>query len=208
VNRLRFLAFAFSLAFGVFAVFQAVHAQNANDGYASLKDRELPRTPAERNNECAWIRSEAARIRSQAASAAATAAQYNSPALAQSIQAAADRDLPQLEDRSETIQCDRSSAAPPRPAVMRSQAVTPSQPAAVVAPAPAVAAPPAVVAPAPAVIAASPAVAAPSSATAAPPPAIIPLSQSCSGLTFDQCFTKCRELTDRTKAQCFDACRH
>jgi hypothetical protein len=27
-------------------------------------------------------------------------------------------------------------------------------------------------------------------------------------LTFDQCFAKCRELTSRSEAQCFDSCRH
>lgn len=27
-----------------------------------------------------------------------------------------------------------------------------------------------------------------------------------SGLTFDECFTKCKELTSRTNEQCFDAC--
>lgn len=27
------------------------------------------------------------------------------------------------------------------------------------------------------------------------------------GMSFDQCFAKCRELTDRTDEACFDACR-
>lgn len=27
-------------------------------------------------------------------------------------------------------------------------------------------------------------------------------------MTFDQCFAKCRELTSRSEAQCFDSCRH
>jgi hypothetical protein len=28
------------------------------------------------------------------------------------------------------------------------------------------------------------------------------------GQTFDQCFARCQQLTDRTKNQCFDACNH
>lgn len=38
-------------------------------------------------------------------------------------------------------------------------------------------------------------------------PAVTP-EQSSSAMTFDQCFAKCRELTQRTEAECFDLCRH
>lgn len=31
---------------------------------------------------------------------------------------------------------------------------------------------------------------------------------STSGLTFDECFAKCRSLTSRTENECFDSCRH
>jgi hypothetical protein len=27
-------------------------------------------------------------------------------------------------------------------------------------------------------------------------------------MTFDECYAKCRELTSRTDAECFDTCRH
>ncbi len=37
-------------------------------------------------------------------------------------------------------------------------------------------------------------------AAAAPAPAADP------GMSFDQCFERCRELTDRSKEQCFDVC--
>lgn len=202
VTRLRSIAFALALIFGVFVEVQAVTAQNANDVYATLKDRPLPQTPAQRDNECAWLRTELARVRSQAESGAATAAQYNSPALAQSIEAAANRALPQLQDRYAKIQCGGATAAPPQALVMRSQAAAPPQPAAVIAPTQAAAAP------SPAAAMAPPAAAAAAPASVPLTPAVVPASQPCSVLTFDQCFAKCRELTDRTKAQCFDACRH
>jgi hypothetical protein len=32
--------------------------------------------------------------------------------------------------------------------------------------------------------------------------------QSSNGMTVEECFKKCRELTSQTEAQCFDACRH
>ena len=31
-------------------------------------------------------------------------------------------------------------------------------------------------------------------------------AQSAPGMTFDECFARCRELTDRTKEECFDTC--
>lgn len=198
MNRLCLLALPLALAYGVAAVAPVAHAQNADEGYASLKNRPLPRTPAERDSECAWIRSELVRIRAQAQSGAATAAQYNSPALAQSIQAAADRSIPMLQDRYSFIQCEGS----PRPVVMPSQAMAPmmapSQPPAAVVPPPS-----STIGPSSAIAPSS--TAAPASALADPPPA---MSQPCAAMSFDQCFAKCRELTDRTKAQCFDACRH
>lgn len=196
--RLSSFALALPLVLGVFVPIQFVRAQNTSDGYASLKNRPLPRNAAQRDSECAWIRSEEARIRSQAQSGAATAAQFNSPALAQSIEAAANRDLPLLDNRYAAIQCERTPAASPQPVVMRSQAV--SQPP----PPP----PPAATAPSSAAVAPPPAPIAPLPATATAAPAVAAASQSCSELTFDRCFAKCRELTDRSKAQCFDACRH
>jgi len=235
VIRLRFVALSLPLAFGTLAAFAVVQAQNASAGYSYLKNRPLPKTPAERDSECAWIRLEVARIRSQAELGASTAAQFNSPALAQSIEAAARRDIPQLEDRYGQIQCDLVPAAPtqrvvvPSPAQFASaQAAAAPSSQAVAAPSPAAVAPSqpvyqsskAIVEPSPAVpssavVAPSPAVAAPSQpvyqsskAIVEPSPAVAAPLQPCAGLTFDQCFAKCRELTDRTKAQCFDACRH
>lgn len=236
--RLRIPALALPLACAILGAFTVVQAQNANDGYAYLKNRPLPKTPAERDSECAWIQLEVARIRSQAELGASTAAQFNSPTLAQSIEAAERRDIPQLEDRYHQIQCDLVPAAPTQRVVVPPPAVVP--PSAVIAPAQAVAPPPqaavassqpvlqssrAVVEPSPAVpspavpspvvvappqpiFQSSKAVVPPSPALVAPPPAVAPASQPCSGLTFDQCFAKCRELTDRTKAECFDVCRH
>jgi hypothetical protein len=42
---------------------------------------------------------------------------------------------------------------------------------------------------------------------AAPPALSVPeTAPTLEPLTFDQCFDRCRELTDRTKAECFDTC--
>ena len=42
---------------------------------------------------------------------------------------------------------------------------------------------------------------------AAPPTLSVPeAAPELEPLTFDQCFDRCRELTDRTKAECFDTC--
>jgi hypothetical protein len=43
----------------------------------------------------------------------------------------------------------------------------------------------------------------------APANATVPAqAQPASGMTFDECYTKCHALTSRTDAECFDACRH
>ena len=65
-------------------------------------------------------------------------------------------------------------------------------------------------APVPATPAVSPPPPVPAPAATAPPasaPAAATASESDEGgLTFDQCFDRCRSLTDRTKEQCFDTC--
>lgn len=195
---------------------------HAGQGYESLQDRPLPKTPAEKARECAWIRSEEARVSSQAGEGASTAEKYN-PAMAQSIKAEAGQIQTQLALRSTQIQCDSVPVAATQPVVPvparapaqplvpvsaqpQSQAVVAAQaPAAiqpvVAAPAPA-ATQPVVAAQAP--IAVQPVVAAQAQAPAEP----VAAPPCPGGLTFDQCFAKCRELTKRTAEQCFDACRH
>jgi hypothetical protein len=39
-------------------------------------------------------------------------------------------------------------------------------------------------------------------------PAIPAPVQPAPGMTFDECYSKCRALTSRTDAECFDTCRH
>lgn len=233
MTRLRFSALAVQVAFGVLAVSASALAADEKDAYAFLIDRPQPKTTAEKNSECAWIRSEETRIQAQAEQGIATAAKYNSPALAESIKASANRNVAHLDDRYAQIQCVqvRTSAVPlsqtlfpqtlppaqappvvvPPPAapLAVSQAPAPPPPAAVpmghaaIAP-PQTAVPMSSVALPSAPAAAVPAVAGPAAAA----PMAAPSAQPCGGLTFDQCFAKCRELTTRTAEQCFDACRH
>jgi hypothetical protein len=235
--RVRFVAHAFPLALAVLVFTTGFPSAHAQRGYEVLQDRPLPKTPAARASECAWIRSEEARVRSQADQGASTAEKYN-PALAQSMKAQATQIQAQLDMRYAAIQCElvpvgasqvpapaQAPAPVPVPAQAQSQAVVaaPAQAhsqAMVAAPAsapilvPAPAQAPALVpAPAqsqamvaaPASAAILPVVPAAAQAPAEPPVAAPPCP---SGLTFDQCFAKCRELTKRTAEQCFDACRH
>ena len=134
-------------------------------------------------------------MRLQADEGASTAEKYN-PAMAQSMKTEASQIQTQLDMRYAQIQCNLvpAAATPPGSAQAPAQSVVPlpaqAQSRALVA-----AAAPAAIQP----VMAAPAQA-PAEPVAAPP---------CpGGLTFDQCFAKCRELTKRTAEQCFDACRH
>lgn len=222
VIRLRIVAHAFPLALMILAIITDCQSAHAYDGYASLKDRPLPKTPAERDSECAWIRSEQARTRSQADMGASTTEKYNL-AMAQSMRAEATQIQAQLETRYTQIQCSLVPAAATQPvAPVPTQAATqlmvvppaqaPTQPMA--APAVQAQAKP-VIAP-PVQAQAQPMVAAPAQGAtqsmipaASQAPAQPVIAPPCpGGLTFDQCFAKCRELTKRTAEQCFDTCRH
>jgi hypothetical protein len=123
---------------------------NRGNGYADLMDHPLPTTDAERDSQCAWIRSEVARQQSIAQYGTATA---TSPMMAVAIQSAARRNIANLQSRSSQIQCDVVRVAPTQPVVAPAQPTAPA-------------------------------------------------------MNFDQCFAKCRELTTRTEAECFDSCRH
>jgi hypothetical protein len=196
VTRVRFVAHASPLALVVLVFMASCPSARAGQGYEFLQSRPLPKTPAERTSECAWIRSEEARVRSQADEGASTAEKYN-PAMAQSMKTEASQIQTQLDMRYAQIQCNLVpvAATPPGPAEAPAQPVVPvpvqAQPRALVA--------------APAPVAMHPVTAAPAQAPAEPVAA-----PPCpgGGLTFDQCFAKCRELTKRTAEQCFDACRH
>lgn len=117
--------------------------------YADLMNDPLPTSDAEKDRQCAWLRSEIARMQSLAQAAAANTNPYFWGAV---WQAKARDNIAALQSRSSQIQCDVVRVAPTAPAI------PPSQP-----------------------------------------------SES-SEMSFDQCFAKCRELTDRTESQCFDAC--
>jgi len=193
-TRVRFVAHAFPLALAVLVFMASCPSARAGQGYQSLQDRPLPKTPAERASECAWIRSEEARVRLQADAGAATAEKYNS-AMAQSMKTEASQIQTQLDMRYVQIQCNLvpAAATPPEAAQAPAQSGVPlpaqAQPRALVA------------APAPAAV--QPVIAAPAQAPAEP----VAAPPCPGGLTFDQCFAKCRELTKRTAEQCFDACR-
>ena len=236
MTRLRFPALALRLAIGVLCAVAGYQAAAADDAYAHLQDRPMPKTSGEKDSECAWIRTEETRIQAQAEQGIATSAKYGSPALADSIKANANQSVRHLDDRYAQIQCVQvKTTAVPLSQTLFPQTLPPVQaPTAPVPPAQAAVPPPAPVpmsqtmapAPAPPVTmtqAMPPPAAAPlSHAAIPPPPAAVPMSsaavpaaqatappsQPCGGLTFDQCFAKCRELTKRTAEQCFDACRH
>jgi hypothetical protein len=52
---------------------------NRSDGYAGLVNRPLPQTEGERNQECAWLRSEVARQQSVAQLAAERVNHFETP---------------------------------------------------------------------------------------------------------------------------------
>jgi hypothetical protein len=199
VIRARLVAHAFPLALAVLVFMAGCPSARAGQGYEFLQNRPFPKTPAEQTSECAWIRSEEARVRLQADEGASTAEKYN-PAMAQSMKTEASQIQTQLEMRYAQIQCNLVPVAATQP-VAPVPAQAPSQPS-VPAPAQAPPSPALVAAPAPAAI--QPVIAAPAQASAEP--AAAPPCPG--GLTFDQCFAKCRELTKRTAERCFDACRH
>ena len=222
VIRLRIVAHAFPLALMILAIMTDCQSAHAYDGYATLKNRPLPQTPAERDSECAWLRAEAARMRSQADMGASTTEKYN-PAMAQSMRAEASQIQTQLETRYTQIQCNMVPVAATQPMVpVPTQAVpqlmvappaqAPTQPMAAPlsqAPVQPVIAPPVQAQVQP--MAAAPAQGATPSMipAASQTPAQPVVAPPCpGGLTFDQCFAKCRELTKRTAEQCFDTCRH
>lgn len=198
VIRVRFVAHAFPLALAVLVFMAGGPSARADQSYELLKNRPLPKTPAERASECAWIRSEEARVRLQADEGASTVEKYN-PAMAQSMKTEASQIQTQLDMRNAQIQCDLVPVTATQP-VVPVPAEAPAQPAVPVA---AQAQSRALVA-APAAAAIQPVIAAPAQASAEP----VAAPPCPGGLTFDQCFAKCRELTKRTAEQCFDACRH
>jgi len=198
VIRVRFVAHAFAPLLAVLVTMAGCPSARASQGYESLQDRPLPKTPAERASECAWIRSEEARVRLQADEGASTAEKYN-PAMAQSIKTEASEIKTQLDMRYAHIHCDSVAVAATQPVIPVSAgaAAQPVVPVAAQAQSQALGA---ALAPA----ATQPVTAAPAQASAEP----VAASPCPGGLTFDQCFAKCRELTKRTAEQCFDACRH
>ena len=199
VTRVRIVAHALPHALAaVLVLMVGCPSVHAGQGYESLQDRPLPKTPAQRASECAWIRSEQARVRVQADEGATTAEKYN-PAMAQSMRSEASQIQTQLQMRYTQIQCDPVAVAASQP-VAPVPAQAPGQPA---APAPAQAQSLPLVT-APAAAATRPEIAASAQAPAGP----VAAPPCPGGLTFDQCFAKCRELTKRTAEQCFDACRH
>jgi len=121
---------------------------NRSNGYADLVNRPAPSSDAERDQECAWLRSEIARQQSLSQFGTTTA---TTPMMAIAYQTMARRNIANLESRYSQIQCDVIRVAPTPPAVS---------------------------------------------------------SPASSGMSFDQCFAKCRELTGQNESQCFDTCRH
>lgn len=210
VMRLRCLVHVLQIVLAL-AVFAAGGpSAHAGEGYAFLQDRPLPKTSAQRAGECTWIRAEQVRVQSQTDAGTSAAEKYN-PAMAQSMRAEATLIQTQLQKRYAQIQCDLAPAVatPPVTSVAAQAATQPSIPVATPAPAP----PPV---PAPlqtesrAVVASPvPVAVQPVTEAAAKAPAEPVAAPLCpGGLTFDQCFSKCRELTKRTAEQCFDTCRH
>lgn len=230
VIRRRIAVRTLAAALALFGGAALVHAAQSLDAYGYLQGRPLPKTAAEHDSECAWIRSEEARIQSQAEQGLSIAAKYNSPGMAESIKTTAIRDLGHLDDRYAQIQCAVVGTAAIPPAIQRPAnllapyqlpAAAPQPPAPqppAVQQAPAIARSPSFAPPAPAPLPAAaqpqasdtppPTVTAPRPSALPPAPAAAAPSQSGGGLTFDQCFAKCRELTSRTAEQCFDTCRH
>ena len=150
MSRSTFTALAsLLLACGSALVLDACRTNRSN-GYADLVNQPLPSTDAQRDSQCAWIRSEVARQQSIAQYGSATA---TTPMMAVAIQSAARKNIAYLQSRYSQIQCDVVRVAPTAP-------VIPAQ----------------------------------------PPPA--------PGMTFDECYSKCRALTSRTDTECFDTCRH
>jgi hypothetical protein len=141
---------ALLLACGSALTLEACQTGSRRNTYADLVNQPLPTTDAERDSQCAWIRSEVARQQSIAQFGATVA---TTPMMAVAYQAAARKNIAYLQSRYSQIQCDVVRVAPIAPAV------------------------PAPVQPAP-------------------------------GMTFDECYSKCRALTSRTDTECFDTCRH
>jgi hypothetical protein len=138
----------------VLALTAACQTQSRN-GYADLVNRPLPTSDAQRDSQCAWLRSEVAR---QQSLGQLGASMQQTPQMAIAYQAMARRNIAYLQSRFSQIQCDVVRVAPTPPVVA---------------------------------------------------PAAVPTKQQSSeGMTLDECFKKCRELTAQTEAQCFDECRH
>ena len=146
----RTIVLALLLVSGTAITLEACQSSPRRNAYADLVNEPLPATDAERDSQCAWIRSEVARQQSIAQVGTAVA---TPPLMAVAYQAAARKNIAYLQSRYSQIQCDVVRVAPTTPII-------------------------------------------PTEAQPAP------------GMTFDECFSKCRALTSRTGAECFDACRH
>src|SRR5271165_4587667 len=109
--RCRFAVRTLAPALALLGTAALVHAAQSLDAYGYLQGRPLPKTAAEHDSECAWIRTEEARIQSQAEQGLTIAAKYNSPGMAESIKTTAIRDLGHLDDRYAQIQCAVSGTA-------------------------------------------------------------------------------------------------
>jgi hypothetical protein len=148
---------------------------------SQVLDRPLPTTQEDRMRECTWIRSEIARQQSLAQYGAATA---TSPMMAVAYQSAARRHIAALESRAANVQCQAAfSSVVASPSPPHYTMPTDTQPDE---------APKHYAMPTEAQPAQQPAQQAPAAA---------------GHLNFDQCFARCRQLTSRTKNQCFDACK-
>jgi hypothetical protein len=79
-----------------------------------LVNRPMPASDRERDGECSWLRSEVARQQSLAQVGSATA---TTPMMAVAIQAAARRNIADLQSRYSQVQCDVIRVAPTAPAV-------------------------------------------------------------------------------------------
>ena len=128
----------------------ACQTQRASNSFANLVNRPLPTTDAQRDSECAALRSEVAR---QESLGQMGAAMQQNQMMAMAYLSMTRKNIAYLQSRYSQIQCDVIRVAPTQP--------------------------------------------------------IIPgVSKPDNGMTFDQCFAKCRELTSRTENECFDSCRH
>jgi hypothetical protein len=81
-------------------------------GYADLVNRPLPRSDAERDHECAWIRSEVAQ---QQTLGQLGASMQTTPQMAIAYQGLARKSIGYLQSRYAQIQCDVFRVAPTAP---------------------------------------------------------------------------------------------